>query len=43
MFHGYHSFAADTRHHEEIRAWFERFVALRPRFEIHDVVVSMRH
>src|SRR3954451_21586000 len=40
VFPGDSSFAADTRNHAEIEAWFKRFVALGPRFEIHDVVVS---
>jgi ketosteroid isomerase-like protein len=40
VFPGDSSFAADTRDHAEIEAWFRRFVALGPRFEIHDVVVS---
>jgi ketosteroid isomerase-like protein len=40
VFPGDSSFAADTRDHAEIEAWFRRFVALAPHFEIHDVVVS---
>lgn len=35
-----HSFAADRRDPEQIRAWFERFVALGPHFEIADVIGS---
>src|SRR3954454_19415773 len=40
VFPGESSFALDTRDHAEVAAWFERFVALGPSFEIHDVVVS---
>jgi ketosteroid isomerase-like protein len=40
VFPGRHSFAADLRGKPDIERWFERFVALGPRFEIHDVVVS---
>jgi ketosteroid isomerase-like protein len=40
VFPGNSSFAADTRDRGEIEAWFRRFVALGPTFEIHDVLVS---
>ena len=40
FFPGRHSFAADLRDPEQIRAWFERFVALGPHFEIADVIAS---
>ena len=40
VFAGDSSFGADLRGKAAIVQWFERFVALRPRFEIHDVVVS---
>ncbi|HEY2766704.1 MAG TPA: nuclear transport factor 2 family protein [Solirubrobacteraceae bacterium] len=40
VFPGRHSFAADSRDPNEIRAWFERFIALRPHFEIADVIAS---
>lgn len=40
FFPGRHSFAADLRDPGQIRAWFERFVALGPHFEIADVIVS---
>ena len=40
IFPGQHSFAADTSDPERIRAWFERFVALTPQFEIADVIAS---
>src|SRR3954454_465716 len=40
VFPGDSSFALDTRDHAEIEAWFRRFVALRPAFEIHDVLVA---
>jgi ketosteroid isomerase-like protein len=40
VFPGRHSFAADTSDPEQIRAWFERFVALGPHFEIADVIAS---
>lgn len=40
VFPGDSSFATDTRDRGQIEAWFRRFVALEPRFEIHDVVVS---
>lgn len=40
VFPGLHSFAADLTDPEQIRAWFERFVALGPHFEIADVIAS---
>jgi ketosteroid isomerase-like protein len=40
FFPGRHSFAADLRDPEQIRAWFERFVGLGPHFEIADVIAS---
>jgi ketosteroid isomerase-like protein len=40
FFPGRHSFAADLRDPEQIQAWFERFVALGPHFEIADVIAS---
>jgi ketosteroid isomerase-like protein len=40
VFPGRHSFAADLRDPDEIRAWFARFVGLGPHFEIADVIVS---
>jgi ketosteroid isomerase-like protein len=40
FFPGRHSFAADLRDPEQIRAWFERFAALGPHFEIADVIAS---
>src|SRR5215210_7392554 len=40
VFAGDSSFAADLSDRAEIERWFARFAALRPRFEIHDVVVS---
>jgi ketosteroid isomerase-like protein len=40
VFPGRHSFAADLSTPAEIRAWFERFVALNPQFEIADVLAS---
>ena len=40
LFPGRHSFAADLRDPERIQAWFERFVALGPHFEIADVIAS---
>jgi len=40
FFPGRHSFAADLSQPAEIRAWFERFVALGPHVEISDVIVS---
>lgn len=39
-FPGKHSFAANTDDPAEIRAWFDRFVALSPHFEIFDVIAS---
>ncbi|MGD1056566.1 MAG: nuclear transport factor 2 family protein [Solirubrobacteraceae bacterium] len=40
VFPGRHSFGADLTDPEQIRAWFERFVALGPHFEIADVIAS---
>jgi ketosteroid isomerase-like protein len=40
FFPGRHSWAADLRDPDQIRAWFQRFVALCPHFEIADVIVS---
>jgi ketosteroid isomerase-like protein len=40
VFPGSHSFAADLTNPADIRAWFDRFVALGPQFEIHDVLAS---
>lgn len=40
IFPGRHSFAADLTEPAAIRAWFERFVALRPQFEIADVLAA---
>lgn len=40
FFPGRHSFAADLSDPVRIRTWFERFVALRPHFEISDVIAS---
>lgn len=40
VFPGRHSFAADLNDPDRIGAWFERFVALGPHFEIADVLVS---
>ena len=40
IFPGSSSFAGDHRGKEAIRAWLERFVALQPRFVIHDVAVA---
>lgn len=40
VFPGRHSFAADLRDPEQIRAWFERFVGLGPHFVIKDVIAS---
>ena len=37
VFPGRSSFAGEHRGRPAVTAWFERFVALRPRFEIHDV------
>jgi ketosteroid isomerase-like protein len=40
LFPGRHSFAADLTDPDQIRAWFERFVALGPHFQVADVIVS---
>lgn len=40
VFPGSSSFAGDHRGKQAIRAWLERFVALKPQFEIHDVAVA---
>ena len=40
MFPGSSSFAGEHRGHDAIRAWLERFVTLRPQFEVHDVAVA---
>jgi ketosteroid isomerase-like protein len=40
VFPGRHSFAADLRDPDQIQAWFERFVALGPHFEVTDVIAS---
>jgi ketosteroid isomerase-like protein len=40
FFPGRHSFTADLRDHDQIQAWFDRFVALGPHFEIADVIAS---
>jgi ketosteroid isomerase-like protein len=40
VFPGRHSWAADLRDPDQIRAWFQRFAQLGPHFEIADVLVS---
>jgi ketosteroid isomerase-like protein len=40
FFPGRHSWAADLRDPDQIRAWFQRFVELGPHFEIVDVIAS---
>ena len=40
VFPGRSSFAGDHRGRRDIEAWLERFVALRPRFAVHDVAVA---
>jgi ketosteroid isomerase-like protein len=40
VFPGRHSFAGDLRDPDQIRVWFERFVALSPHVEIADVIAS---
>jgi ketosteroid isomerase-like protein len=40
VFPGSSSFGGEQRGHDAIRAWLERFVALRPRFEVHEVAVA---
>jgi ketosteroid isomerase-like protein len=40
VFHGDSAFGTDTSDRQEIEAWFHRFAALGPNFEIHDVIVS---
>jgi ketosteroid isomerase-like protein len=40
IFHGDSSFGADLTDKAEIEAWFARFAAFSPSFEIHDVLVS---
>jgi ketosteroid isomerase-like protein len=40
VFPGRHSFAEDLRDPEQIRTWFERFLAVGPHFEIADVIAS---
>ena len=40
VFPGSSSFAVDARGREEIRAWFERFVALKPQVQVREVAVA---
>jgi ketosteroid isomerase-like protein len=40
VFPGDSSFAGDHSGKPELDAWFERFFALRPTFEVHDVAVA---
>lgn len=40
IFPGTSAFAADIRGKDEVRRWLERFVAMRPEYEILDVMVS---
>jgi ketosteroid isomerase-like protein len=40
VFPGHSSFAGDHRGKPRIEAWLERFVALQPKFVIHDVTVA---
>jgi ketosteroid isomerase-like protein len=40
VFPGESSFAGDYRGKEAVRRWGERFIALRPQFEIHDVTAA---
>ena len=40
VFPGRNSFAGEHRGKPAIRAWIERFVALRPSFQIHDAAVA---
>jgi ketosteroid isomerase-like protein len=40
VFPGQNSFAGIYRGKAELDAWMQRFAALSPRFEVHDVVVS---
>ena len=40
VFPGRSSFAGEHRGKDEIEAWFERFVALGPKLEVHDVAVA---
>lgn len=40
VFPGRSSFAGDHHGKPAIEAWLERFVALRPKFELHDVAVA---
>jgi ketosteroid isomerase-like protein len=40
VFPGDNSFAGDHRGKAAIRAWLERFVALRPDFKLHDVAAA---
>jgi ketosteroid isomerase-like protein len=40
IFPGHHSFAADVDDPAQVRAWFDRFVALRPHVDVIDVLAS---
>jgi ketosteroid isomerase-like protein len=40
IFPGRHSFAADVDDPAQVRAWFERFVGLRPHVDVIDVLAS---
>lgn len=40
IFPGHHSFAADLDDPAQVRAWFDRFVALQPHVDVLDVLAS---